>query len=106
MSTKITQLNTCPGSNCGFNYMAADVSPNLTSLSSGTMTVGQYKAYGFNLIDNSNFAEVVLTNLDTSKQIVIVVNASNATVVTFDIANTVEAGQYYLRVRNYKGQSN
>jgi hypothetical protein len=79
MSTKLTQLNTCPGNNCKFTYMASNVSPNLTSLSSGSTSVGQIKAYGFNLVDGNNFAEVVLVNLDTKMSTIIAVNASNAT---------------------------
>lgn len=106
MSTKITELNTCPGSNCRFTYMASNVSATLSSLSKTSTGVGQVTATGLNLVDGSSFAEVVLTNLDTLKKTVVTANSTNSTSVIFDIAATVEAGQYTVRIRNSKGESN
>ena len=106
MSTKLTELNTCSGTNCQFTYMTAASSPALTDISPTAIYTGQITINGSNLLDGSNFVEAAITNIQTLKVYVLSANQSSSTYVKFMIPDTVEAGIYQVKARNAYGQSN
>ena len=103
MSTKITEFNTCSGTNCQFTYMAAASSPNLTDISHTTIYTGQVTVNGSNLLDGSNFVEIALRNTQTGQTYVLATNQSSSAFIIFDITDTIEAGTYTVKARNAIG---
>ena len=106
MSTKITEINKCTGTNCQFTYLDLASSPNLTKIAPTTIETGQVIVNGSNLQDNSNFVEIALTNTETGAKYVLAVNQSTPTSAVFEIPNNVESGHYVVKTRNAKGESN
>jgi hypothetical protein len=85
VSTKLTELNTCPGNNCKFTYSTAATSPTLSAISTMLTGVGQVTLNGSNLLDGNNFSEVAMLNTQTGGQYLLSANQSAAAFVVFNI---------------------
>ena len=110
VSTRLLILSLCTGT-CDFTYLPAASSPQLTAISSASVSLanGGTQAItltGTNLIDSANFAEVALTHSITKVTTVYTATSATATQVVFSVGTTIASGNYQVTVRNAIGGSN